>query len=359
MHRLRLILGSAGGLLLLGWVGLLALPDAKGDGAPDVGQLAPLDSALAGPWRPIASFPAEGSNGDVMGLDVRGDTIFLVQPRQWMAVVGDSLLGPFGSGSVGAPDYIAAGQGILRVPDGVLIVDGSRQLLSTWSLEGERGVEVSLRSVDASYGSPTTIASDGAAGALVGVMAVDDRGTQHLALRVAAASVARADTLLEDSFARRLGAAWDFPLLARNATGAVAIFSADSWRFRVLGSDGRLLVDTVRNDAPRWSGDRKARQRMMEMASQAPGVLREAFALREHTVPGRGITALGDRHWLVLSANELDQLHAELLDARGRPLARLWKDAEPHPVFAVRGALYRVRALDERTFIDRQEIRIP
>lgn len=359
MQRLHLILGSTGGLLLLGWVALVALPEAGEDGVPAVGQLADWDSTLATSWTAVASLPSELAGDEVTALDARADTVFVMQRHQWMALAGSEQWGPFGSRAVGAPDYIAAGQGIVRLDDGVLVLDGTRQMASLWSFDGVRGAEVNLRSTEAAYSSPTTLVAHGPRAAVVGVLALTDGGTQWSLLRVRGSPAGRTDTLLQDAAVRHPGAAWDFPLVARRADGAIGILGADSWRLRVLGDDGQLLLDTLRAGAPRWAGDRAARQRLLEMASQAPSVMREAFAPREHTVPGRALTATSDGGWLAVTADNQERHHAELLDARGHPIARLWREAEPHPVFAVRGALYRVRALDDRTVIDRQEIRRP
>lgn len=326
---------------------------------PTVGQLAAWDSTLATAWTAVASLPSELAGDEVTALDARADTVFVMQRHQWIALTDSEQWGPFGSRAVGAPDYIAAGQGIVRLHDGVLILDGTRQMASLWSLDGVRGAEVNLRSTEAAYSSPTTLTAHGTTSAVVGVLALTDRGSQWSLLRVWDSPAGRTDTLLQDDAVRQAGAAWDFPLVASRADGAIGVLGADSWRLRVVDAGGQLLLDTLRAGAPRWAGDRAARQRLLEMASQAPSVMREAFAPREHTVPGRALTATADGRWLAVTVDNQERHHAELLDARGHPIARLWRDAEPNPVFAVRGALYRVRALDDRTVIDRQEIRLP
>lgn len=355
MHRLRLILVGAGGLLLLGWVGLRAFPEAEGDGAPAMGQLAPWDSTLAGDWQRVAGVPAALSSGSITALDVRGDTVYALQRNKWLVVAGDAIWGPYGSISIGAPDELTAGTGIVGTPFGVLTLDAGRFRVSHWSLDGVRGEEADVSHPTAAQTYPGFLVPTDS-GAFVGVVTLQNRGAQYTILRVAGSAVPRIDTLLQDPVSSETGAGWEIPFPALAPSGTVGVLNANSWRLRQLAANGTIAFDSVRKNAPRWRTTRRQRGTLLEQATSSSGPFGRVFSASEYAPPVRGFLALDDDRWIALSADPLDRSHAELLDARGRPLARLWQEPEPEPVFAVRGALYRVRATYDTTFIERLHI---
>lgn len=353
--RTRRILVAFGGVLLLGWGALRALTPSGESGTPTGGTLAPLDSSLVSAWEEVAQLTTDTLiDGRVRGVDARGDTVFVLLSHQWFFVVNERPSAPFGTATRGAPEWIGRGTGIAAVGDSVIVLDDLRQLAAQWSMSGQRGIERDLRSArglgamhqrlvplrDGAFAVTSAVPSEGAVEWVV---------TRHRG--------ASADTVITGHGIGARGGGHDEPHVAELRDGSLVVVDANTWRVRRFASDGALLSTHHRADAPRWALSDSARRKLQESAVLLGPALQNALAIDATVPPVRAISATADDRLIVLSAVTLDETHAELVERDGTPIASLWPRAEEHPVFLTRGALYRVRALDEATIIERQRLR--
>lgn len=352
--RTRRVLVAFGGALLLGWGALRALTPTGESGAAASGALAPFDSSLVSAWEEVARLTNDDLlDGRVRGVDARGDTLYVLQSNHWLFVVDQRPSASFGTATRGAPDWLGRGTGIAAVRDSVIVLDDLRQLAAQWSLDGQRGIERDLRSTrglgamhqrlvpltDGAFAVTSVVPSEGAVEWVV---------TRHRAASV--------DTLVTGHGIGARGGGHDEPHVAPLRDGSLVIVDANSWRVRRFGADGALLSTHRRADAPRWALSDSARRKLQQSAMLLGPGLQNALAIDATLPPVRAITATADDRLIVLSAVTMEATHAELVARDGTPITSLWARPEEHPVFLARGALYRVRALDEVTIIERQRL---
>lgn len=321
---------------------------------PAAGVLAPFDSSLASAWEEVARLTTDTLlDGRVRGVDARGDTLFVLLSNQWYYVVNLSPSAPFGTATRGAPDWLGRGTGIAVVGDSVIVLDDLRQLAAQWSISGQRGFERDVRSSrglgamhqrlvplsDGAFAVTSAVPSEGAVEWVV---------TRHRG--------AAADTLITGHGIGARGGGHDEPHVAELRDGSLVVVDANTWRVRRFGSDGALRSTQHRADGPRWALSDSARRKLQESAVLLHPALQNALAIDATLPPVRAISATADDRLIVLSAVTLDATHAELVELDGTAIASLWPRPEEYPVFLARGALYRVRALDEVTIIERQRL---
>lgn len=353
----RLITGL-GALVFLGWVAARTLPSAEADDAPAAGKLAPFDSARAGTWEALARIPADHlGRGGVIAMDARADTLFLLWGSSWLWVHGDSVRGPFGSRVEGDPTSLHSGVGIVARDDHVLILDGARQVLSRWSLDGRRGAETDLRGPEGQALQHLALGDAGTAAVVVASLAVTDTTLSWHLVRHADPGIAGGADTLRQHLGRGVPfAAYDVPWLATHGDTLTALFS-HSARILSLDHAGRTRRDVLRADQPRWPTPDSSRRAMARWAGLVPPSTLRLLALPPLMPPLRGLTIAPTGERIVLTAAGDHALHAELLDGDGRAIARLWADAESVPVHAVRGALFRLRDLEAVLVVERQRVR--
>jgi hypothetical protein len=358
MLRADHLITGLGALVFLGWIAARALPSVEEGDAPAAGRLAPVDASRARPWEELARIPAAHlGRGGVIAMDARDDTLFLLWGSSWLWVHRDSVRGPFGSRVSGDPTSLGAGIGIVARRDHVLILDGARQVLSRWSLDGTRGPETDLRGPDGQALHHLALGDAGSAAVVVASLAVADTTLAwHLVRHADPGGAARADTLRQQLGRGVPFAAYDVPWFATHGDTLTAIFS-HSARLLSLDAAGRTRRDVQRVDQPRWPTADSTRRAMARWASLVTPATLRLLALPPLMPSLRGLTIAPTGERLVLTAAGDRALHAELLDSEGRAVARLWAEAESAPVHAVRGALFRLRDLDAVLVVERQRVR--
>lgn len=348
------MLVSFGGILVLGWGAHRALTPSGASDAPAAGALAPFDSSLVSAWEEVARLTHDAVlDGRVRGVDARGDTLFVLQSNHWFLVVDQRPSAPFGTATRGAPEWLGRGSGIAAVGDSVIVLDDLRQLAAQWSTAGRRGFERDLRSTRG-LGAMHQRLTPLAGGAFAVTSAVPSEGAVEWVLTRHRAGAA--DTLIGGHGVGARGGGHDEPHLAQLRDGSLVIVDANTWRLRRFGPGGALLDTGHRIDAPRWAPSDSTRRALQRSAMLLGPALQHALAIDATLPPVRAITATADDRLIVLSAVTTDATHAELLERDGTPIASLWRRPEEHPVFLARGALYRVRALEAVTVIDRQRL---
>lgn len=348
----RRILIAVSGTLLLGWGALLALSPTGEIGAPAVGTIAPFDSARLSSWEEIARLSTdELTSGRIQGLDARGDTLFVLQAHQWFFVVNGRPSELFGTATRGAPDWLGRGSAIAASGDGVVVIDDERQLATHWSLTGDRGLERPLRSTRG-LGAMHQRLVPLADGDFLVTSAVPAEGAVEWV--VTRHRVGGRDTLIVGHGIGERGGGHDEPHVVALRDGSFVVLDANTWRLRRLGADGTVIATHQRSDAPRWAPSDSARRGYNRTMALVNPALQVALAMDGTLPPVRAVTTTADDRLIVLSAVTMDATHAELIASDGSPIASLWARPEEHPVFLARGALYRVRALDEITIIERQ-----
>ncbi len=352
--RTRRTLVVVGGTLLLGWGALRALSPSGEIGGPAAGTLAPLDASLVSPWEEVARLSGDAlPAGRVQDLDARRDTLFVLQPHAWLFVVGGQPSAPFGTRTRGAPGWIGRGTGIAASGNGVWVLDDLRQRAAHWALDGTRATERDLRS-SRGLGAmhQRIVALDG--DAFVITSAVPGQGAfEWIVTRLHPSGT---DTLIEGHGRGIRGGGHDEPHFAVLRDGRLVSIDASSWRVRHFTADGSLAAEHLRPDAPRWALPDSARRALQRTTAFLGPTLQEALATDATIPPVRAITATADNRLIVLSAVTMEATHAELVALDGTPIARLWAQPEEHPVFLADGALYRIRALDDVTIIERQRL---
>lgn len=358
MPRSGSLLTGLGGLVLLGWGAAQMLRPSGEDEAPAAGALAPFDASRAGPWEEVARVPAERlGRGNVVALDARGDTLFLLWSTSWLWLHGDSMHGPFGSRIAGDPASLRAGVGLVAQDRQVLILDGARQMLSRWSLDGARGTESPLASADdrtlqhLGFG-----AADGAAVVVASLEIGDTTAGWHLVRHAVSADGDRTDTLRRDLGRGVPFAAYDLPWFASHGDTITALF-AHSARLLSMDAAGRTSRDVTRTDQPRWPMPDSSRRALAKWAGVVPATMLRLLALPPLMPPLRGVTIAPTGERIVLTARGDDAFHVELVDGEGRAIARLWERSEPWPIHLARGAIYRLRDLDDVLVVERQRLR--
>lgn len=345
---------AIGGTLLLGWAALGALSSSGEIVGPAVGTLAPFDSSLASHWEEVARLSTdELPSGRVRGIDARGDTVFVLQTNHWFFIVDGNASELFGTATRGAPHWIGRGSAIAGSENGVVVLDDLRQLAARWSLDGTRGLERNVRSTRGLGAMHQRLVPLTDNAFLVTSSVPTEGAVEWVVTRHHAAGV---DTLIAGHGIGERGGGHDEPHVAPLRDGSLVVIDANTWRVRRLSLGGAVLSTHQRDDAPRWAPSDSARRGYNRTMALVNPALQAAFAIDATLPPVRAITATADDRLIVLSSVTIDATHAELIASDGTPIASLWARPEEHPVFLARGALYRVRALDEVTIIERQRL---
>lgn len=343
---------ALGTLLIVGWGALYALTPAEGDGVPMSGVLAPLDTSRVGPWEEVARLAVDDIGGlRINGLDMRGDTLVVVQATQWHLVVGGALQGSFGSDVQGSPEFLARAVGAALLPHSVVVFDGLMHRASQWSRDGVRDRSIDLRGrVGLGIQHHFVIAAD--SGLFVPGYQMTDVGGEWQLVRVTATTV---DTLIKSHRMLGDGGAYDTPLPLPLPDGSYYVLDASTWRIRFFNARGvETRAATVRADAPRFPVPRKLATRMRRHLSRAPEAQRSAVTMGATLPPVRAATLAADGNLLVLTSTDEEATILELVSPSGAGIATLWSNPVQDRTFAVRGAIYRVRELDDVVVIDRQ-----
>jgi hypothetical protein len=284
---------------------------------------------------------------------VRGDTLFVLQSNHWFLATNGRSSSVFGTATRGAPHWIGRGTGIAASGDSVIVLDDLRQVAARWSLEGERGRERDLRSARGLGAMHQRIVPLPNGDVLITTVVPSESDVEWVVTRHRTSGV---DTLVTGHGIGARGGGHDEPHVASLADGSYVIIDANTWKVRRFAADGALLATTARVDAPRWAPSDSTRRAIQQSASFLGYGLQAALAIDATLPPVRAVTASADNRLIVLSAVTTEATHAELVALDGSPIASLWARPEEHPVFLVRGALYRVRALDDVTIIERQTL---
>lgn len=351
--RASRILALVGGVLALGWAAQFLRGPAEGRGDPATGTLAPYDSAIASAWEPVATLSVDAiGGGAVQALAERGDTLLVLQANQWTMLVAGQVIGTYGTAVTGAPGFLARAVGIGVTRDAILVLDGARHRLTRWSRAGEM--------LDAHEMQPTVglgsqrhgmVVADDVAYVPTYVMAEEGgrwdlerlRGTAH-------------DTLIAGHGVDQPGAAHNQPVAAPLHDGRLLVLDAASWRLRLFSASGGLEREGRREDPPHYAIPAAARVKLRALLGQMPPAQRRALELPAALTPIVAATAVGDSLLLTVIRTHDETAIAELLRLDGTPLARLWRDPDPHRIFALDGALFRVRERDDAFIVERQRL---
>lgn len=345
-----------GGILALGWAAQFLRGPAEGPDGPASGEVAPFDSTIASAWEPLATLAAEDiGGGRIESLDQRGDTLLVLQSNQWTMLVAGELVGTYGTPVVGAPGFLARAVGIGFTTDAVLVLDAARHRLTRWSRSGEM--------LDAYEMQPTEGLGSQRHGMAVGedvvyvptyVMATAGGSWDLERLRGSAH-----DTLLKRDGFDQAGVAYDQPVAVPLRDGRLLVLSATTWRLRFFEPSGAVERESQRLSPPRYAIPGESRVKIRALTEQIPPAQRRALELPEALSPIFGATLVDDTLLLTVIRTTYDASVAELLRLDGTPIARPWRVPDPHPIFALRGALFRVRELDDVTIVERQRITPP
>lgn len=133
--------------------------------------------------------------------------------------------------------------------------------------------------------------------------------------------------------------------------------NADSWRIEAFNATGDREAEHQRQGAARFAVPAEMSERMQSYARLLSPAQQTSYALGATLPPVHAITLTSSGDLLVLTATNGEATIAELVRVDGTPVATLWAREEPHPVFAVRGVLLRVRKLEDVTIVERQRLR--
>ena len=347
-------------ILVLGWGVRFGLRPAGDAGAPTAGILADFDASLASTWHEVARI----DHPDVLGLrihavDAAGDTVLIVQSGRWLLIVDGTLLGPFGSTVRGSPTWLARGIAGGFSPQGIVILDAGRNVLSLWSTTGERLAERELRLASGYAVQHQALAVDASGRVLVQSIVTHDDGSSPTEVRYPRFgddARTQPDTLVHRLLHGDPSAAYATPLLATRPDGSYVTVNALTWQIEVYGATDGLAQRAVRATGPRWATPDSVRRHLARFTEQMDPRYRNGMQFPALIPPVRGITRSASGHLITLSADANDHLHAEVLQLDGSALGRLWRLPEPLPVFAAGGALYRLRELDDVTVLERQTL---
>lgn len=330
----------------------------------EAGSPAPLRADWAGPWEVAGRIPADRlGRGEIVDLHARGDTLYLLQRQQWYRLGPDGqLAGPFGTASPGAPGRIAHGLAIQRTATGVYVLDASLREVSRWSPEGARleALAVGPHEDRASF-RPEEMVVD-AAGAVVvsGRVTVRDPrggGSGWAVVRLEPGSPAPVPILVDTTLAP--SSAHRRPHLTALPGGGVLVANALTYELRRYDEAGRFTGSVRRPDPPVHPVSQTVRADYLKHVARLPSAARRGMELPEHYPPVRRVAARADGRTVVLLAAGVESFGAEVVDAAGVPLGRLWRDAVDGPVFAAPDALYRVRHEMNGAVLERQRITLP
>jgi hypothetical protein len=354
--RASRFLALFGGALALGWAAQFLRGPAAGERGPAAGTLAPFDSSITSAWELVATLDAADlGGGRVRALDVAGDTLLVLQSNQWSLFVGGEHVGTFGTPVVGAPGFLSSAVGIGFQRDAIVVLDGARHRLTRWSRTGEPIAEYEMQpTVGLGSQRSSLVAGDDAIYIPTYVMA--DAGGSWDLERLRGSE---RDTLIQRHGAGQRGAAYDSPVPVPLSGGRALVVDATGWRLRVLSASGAAERSSRRESPPQYAIPSRARVKMRAMLEQVPPAQRLALEMPDALSPVFTATVVDDTLLLTVIRASDESALAELLTFDGTPIARPWRDPDPHPIFAVRGALYRVRELDDVTLIERQRISLP
>jgi hypothetical protein len=342
------------GLLLLGWGAWWLTRPSPGDGAAMRGAFAPLDTTLAGPWVPVATVAdAALELGRVTALDARHDTLALSHPHGATLFVAGRLQFQVGDTTRGAPEYVGYGAAITLLDSGVVQLDqrGRGLIYRDWT-----GTRTRVRSLAGPKRFPRVLQMQRHGGhLLVTVLEEDAAAPAWWIWRVGPAST---DTLFGPYARGARSAAYRAPLLAVAPSGFTLVDALDGRRY-ALDSAGRLRDSTPRADAPRLAIAAAQQQRLRQLTASLAEPLRLATELDGYLPYAQQVGRAADGHLLVVSPDADDASQVEILDPTGRPLARLFAQRDPWPLFASDGTLFRVRESDDAYIIERLTLRLP
>lgn len=347
VHR---FLPAVGGLLLIGWGASYLTRPAPAAAA--VGQLAPVDSSLGGPWVPLATLAGDALDaGRIIAADLLGDTLVLAHPHAVSIVVDGALRHRFGSDVVGAPEFIARGAGIALTARGIAVLDAPQHRIDVFGPDGTRRQRMSLPtgSAGAQYGALTPL--DDAL--LLTAFQHGRAGSGWRVWRVAATSL---DTLVHCHACGEAGAAFRIPHVAAREDGYV-LLDALTGALLTLAADGSIRDSTQRDGHPRFAVPEATKRRVAEISATMPDDARRALAVGDYAPSTRALATTSDGRIVVLTANLDEATHVEVLDRRARPLGRLSERPDDAQLFLVRQQVVRVREEGERYVIERLALR--
>lgn len=346
-------LSLVGASLILGGIGLTVAGSADGSDRPVRGGLAPLDSSRAAGWTVLASFGADQlSSGRVVGLDLMGDSLLLLQSHSWSLVVGGQLVATHGSAVTGSPTYLSRAEGIAFTPQGVAVLDAPRHRVTMWSPTGERLADRPISRTSREVALHRSL-TPSPAGVLVSSWVTTDSGGYWLVQRL---SRDRAESVPLPP-GRPTGESHNAPELVPLPDSGLLVLRADSWHIGRYTAQLDLVDSARRIGAAHYAASAPLARRMRGHVAMMPEAQRRDFLLGEALPSLRAATITDAGELLVLTARDDVASIAELVRADGRPIASLWSAPDSSRMFAVRGAVLRVREEEESLVIERLQLR--
>lgn len=322
--------------------------------APSEGTLAPYRQEILTPWIEVARIPAEKlGRGAILDLDERGDTLYVLQSNHWLRIVGREVSDPYGSTAKGSPTWLDAGSAIRAVPDGALIIDRGRGVISRWSNDGRRGEEHDFRARTGLASMMEGLAVDTSGVLMVTVRRILESGDGDWLVLRGALPDAQFDTVFRGSTELQEAEAHNAPKLAARPDGGFVVMPALEWRMVSFATNGSLSADISRDQGPRWAVPDSVRHQYSHLLERFPPQQRAAHALPRTFPPVRSVSVDASGRMLVLVASGPQSTHVELLDPTGAPLGRLWDTPESRVVFVANGAAFRLQESSDATIIER------
>jgi hypothetical protein len=320
---------------------------------PDEGQLLPLPDHLP-PWETVAEIsPERLGPGEVVDLEARGDTVYLLQPHTWTRIHRDTTAGPFGSNVTGDPNWIAGGAAITSRDSLVYVLDGRRLQLSSWTRTGRRlsAIEIERRG-SALQAEHLAVGRDGSIYVSAFEVGANTDG-RWMVLRFDGRRGAP-DTLL----IRPAGPSGRYAITFVEPTpqGELLVVDGLHYVLRWYGPDGTERRRATREGYARWKVPDSVRTEYGAIVMSMPPPVRARFELPEYWPPVRGVAMQPDGRILVLLTAGARTLHAEVLEASGEGRVRLTEEASQDLLFPGSDGVYRIRHEPDTTRIERRRL---
>jgi hypothetical protein len=314
------------------------------------GTWPPWKAELLEPPTLVARVPAEIlARGPVVDVELRGDTVFLLQNTQWLAAWRRGSRGPYPAVATAGPGGVGRGLGRLGravafdVVDGyVYVLDGARREITTWTLGGEL---VSVRALARRPADESPwlqrlaerLQVDGLRRAYVAVQGGSSRGpTEWLLLRYTLGHDARAappETIFREPVGAAPGGALVAPSFSVTSAARLLIGVAADYRLIWLDDRGHQERATRRADPPRAAVPDSIRREYGRLLRRLPRSARDAYRLPRYWPPLRRLHLRADGTILAVTQSGTEEVHVELLDHAGQAVARLTEIPLPEPVF--------------------------
>jgi hypothetical protein len=323
------------------------------------GENAPYRAGWTGEWEAVARL--DGAGGNVQDMAVSGYGVFVLFPREWYRVLGDTVLGPFGSPVTGSPGWMRRGQSIAVSDSGVLILDAGSRDISSWGLDGTYRGRTQVHAPGAARIQWLQQLLTAASGEPVYVVAnlLERDGRARWAVLQLDGSGRVTRTVFESPIRDVPGGMFEIPTVHVRPDGSLLIATALEYRLRGVSAEGAVLFDGRREDFPRISIPDTVRRAHVRSLSGSPVTAGRAYRLPAYFPPVRSVYWRMDGRTMTLISQGADRFHIELLDANLVPVARLWDQPGDGAHFLTSDAVYRVREDPDGVLIARKALKLP